>query len=95
MPTSSPHNPPPNLRIHNLEPPLPAILLPLRDLAIAQLDEACRGRVVAEEAEEGLGGRGVGFAFALDDLVEFAFVEDFVEEEGHGGVWVVLGWGRG
>ncbi len=50
---------------------------------------------MAEEAEEGLGGRGVGFAFALDDLVEFAFVEDFVEEEGHGGVWVVLGWGRG
>lgn len=46
---------------------------------------------MAEEAEEGLGGRGVGFAFALDDLVEFAFVEDFVKVEGHGGVWVLVG----
>ena len=38
-----------------------------------------------EELEEGIEGRGVGEAFAADDLVELVRLGYFVEGEGHDG----------
>ena len=74
----------PNLRIHNLEPPRCLILPEFPNLSIPQLNEASAGLVVPEESKEWVEGRAVGFAFALDDLVEFYVVGDGENSEGHG-----------
>ena len=71
------------LRIHNLKPATRGVVLPLFDGTVAQLGESGRGVVMSEELEEGVEGRGVGEAFAVDELVKFGWLGYFVEGEGH------------
>ncbi len=78
-----------DIGIHHFEPAARRVVLVPRQLPIAQFFEAGEAFVGAEELVNAVEGVGVGFVFALDQLVPFGVLEDFAELERHdcGGGW--------
>jgi len=73
-----------DIGIHHFEPAARRVVLVPRQLPVAQFFEPVEAFVGAEELVDAVEGVGVGFVFALDQLVPFGVLEDFAELERHG-----------